>query len=70
MGFTRIDIGFVPLTDAATLIAAQEMGFAAEEGLELVLHPRQGVDGNLPHGAYALTVSFGDEHGLALCPCV
>ncbi len=38
MSLTQIDIGFVPLTDAATLIAAQEMGFAAEEGLELVLH--------------------------------
>ena len=38
MSFTRVDIGFVPLTDAATLIVAHEMGFAAEEGLELVLH--------------------------------
>lgn len=38
MSLMKIDMGFVPLTDAATLIVAQEMGFAAEEGLELVLH--------------------------------
>jgi NitT/TauT family transport system ATP-binding protein len=29
----RITIGFIPLTDAAPLIAAHERGFAAEEGL-------------------------------------
>lgn len=34
----RIDVGYVPLLDAAPLIIAAEMGFAAEEGLELVLH--------------------------------
>lgn len=34
----RIDAGFVPLLDAAPLIVAREMGFAAEEGLDLVLH--------------------------------
>jgi NitT/TauT family transport system ATP-binding protein len=33
----RLEIGFVPLVDAATLVAAREMGFAAEEGLELAL---------------------------------
>lgn len=38
MSLSEIDIGFVPLTDAATLIVAKEMGFAAEEGLELNLH--------------------------------
>lgn len=35
----RMDIGYVPLLDAAPLIIALEMGFAAEEGLEIVLHP-------------------------------
>jgi NitT/TauT family transport system ATP-binding protein len=35
----RIDVGYVPLLDAAPLIVAARMGFAAEEGLELVLHP-------------------------------
>lgn len=34
----HLDVGFVPLLDAAPLIVAREMGFAAEEGLELVLH--------------------------------
>lgn len=36
---TRLAVGYVPLLDAAPLIIAQEMGFAAEEGLELLLHP-------------------------------
>lgn len=31
-------VGYVPLLDAAPLIIAREMGFAAEEGLDLVLH--------------------------------
>jgi NitT/TauT family transport system ATP-binding protein len=34
----RIDVGYLPLLDAAPLIIAVEMGFAAEEGLELALH--------------------------------
>lgn len=38
MSVTRIPAGYVPLTDAAPLIAAQEMGFAAEEKLTLELH--------------------------------
>jgi two-component system, oxyanion-binding sensor len=33
----RLTIGFMPLLDCATLVAAQEQGFAAEEGLELAL---------------------------------
>ena len=33
----RIDCGYVPLLDAAPLIIAAEIGFAAEEGLALVL---------------------------------
>lgn len=33
----RITIGFIPLTDAAPLIAAHERGFAAEEGLSFDL---------------------------------
>jgi ABC-type nitrate/sulfonate/bicarbonate transport system substrate-binding protein len=37
MSLTRIEAGFVPLADAAILIAAREMGFAAEEGLDLAL---------------------------------
>lgn len=32
-----IDIGFVPLLDAAPLVVAREMGFAEEEGLDLGL---------------------------------
>ncbi|SMY09168.1 ABC transporter substrate-binding protein [Flavimaricola marinus] len=36
---TAVAIGYVPLLDAAPLIVAQEMGFAAEEGLELSLRP-------------------------------
>lgn len=34
----RIDCGFIPLIDAAPLIVAVEIGFAAEEGIEIVLH--------------------------------
>ncbi|MEP1013902.1 MAG: ABC transporter substrate-binding protein, partial [Paracoccaceae bacterium] len=34
----RLAIGFVPLVDAAPLIVAHEMGFAAEEGLFFELH--------------------------------
>lgn len=33
-----LDCGFVPLTDAAPLIIAAEMGFAEEEGVSLRLH--------------------------------
>ncbi len=35
---SRVDIGYVPLLDAAPLVIAAEMGFAAEEQLDLVLH--------------------------------
>jgi NitT/TauT family transport system ATP-binding protein len=35
---TVLSVGFMPLVDAAPLIVAQEMGFAAEEGLALDLH--------------------------------
>ncbi|MDR6955289.1 NitT/TauT family transport system ATP-binding protein [Ancylobacter sp. 3268] len=34
----RLAIGFIPLTDAATLIACAERGFATAEGLEIDLH--------------------------------
>lgn len=34
---TPLSLGYVPLLDAAPLIIAQEMGFAAEEGLALTL---------------------------------
>lgn len=33
MSLARLRLGYVPLTDAAPLIVAQELGFAAEEGL-------------------------------------
>lgn len=34
----RLSIGFIPLTDAAVLIACAERGFARAEGLEIELH--------------------------------
>lgn len=34
----HLDVGFIPLVDAAPLIVAREMGFAAQERLDLVLH--------------------------------
>jgi two-component system, oxyanion-binding sensor len=34
---TKLDIGFMPLLDCATLVAASERGFAAAEGLQLRL---------------------------------
>lgn len=37
MTLTRLSVAFIPLTDAAPLIAAAEMGFANEEGLSLDL---------------------------------
>lgn len=37
MSVTRLSTGFIPLVDAAPLIIAQEMGFAAEEGIALDL---------------------------------
>ncbi|WP_284247346.1 ABC transporter substrate-binding protein, partial [Methylobacterium haplocladii] len=35
----RVDLGYVPLTDAAPVLAAAELGFAREEGIDLVLSP-------------------------------
>lgn len=37
MKLDRVTCGFVPLTDSAVLIAAAELGFAAEEGIDLAL---------------------------------
>lgn len=37
MTTTRLSVAFIPLTDAAPIIAAEEMGFAREEGLSLDL---------------------------------
>ena len=37
MNVQALKIGFIPLVDAAPLIAASEMGFAEEEGLALSL---------------------------------
>ncbi|MDR7127024.1 CmpA/NrtA family ABC transporter substrate-binding protein [Pseudotabrizicola sp. 4114] len=37
MSLTTLRLGYVPLTDAAPLIVAQELGFAAEEGLSFDL---------------------------------
>ncbi|WP_417523223.1 CmpA/NrtA family ABC transporter substrate-binding protein [Marinovum sp.] len=37
MSLTPLTVGFIPLVDAAPLIIAQEMGFAAEEGISLQL---------------------------------
>ena len=37
MNLSRLSIAFIPLTDAAPLIIAEEMGFAKEEGLSLDL---------------------------------
>ncbi len=36
-GLTPVTVGFVPLLDAALLVAAREEGFAAAEGLDLRL---------------------------------
>jgi NitT/TauT family transport system ATP-binding protein len=38
MKLDRIDCGFVPLVDCAPLVVARELGFAAEEGIDLRLH--------------------------------
>ncbi|WP_118132850.1 CmpA/NrtA family ABC transporter substrate-binding protein [Oceanicella sp. SM1341] len=37
MSLAQVECGFVALTDSALLVAALEMGFAAEEGVDLVL---------------------------------
>jgi two-component system, oxyanion-binding sensor len=36
-GLQKVRVGFVPLVDAALLVAAREIGFAAGEGLDLLL---------------------------------
>lgn len=38
MKLDRLRLGYVPLTDAAPMILAHELGFATEEGLSLDLH--------------------------------
>ena len=38
MKVDRVDCGFVPLVDCAPLVVARELGFAAEEGIDLCLH--------------------------------
>ena len=38
MTLTPLECGFIPLVDCAALVVAREMGFAEEEGLDLVLH--------------------------------
>lgn len=38
MKLDRLRLGYVPLTDAAPMIVAHELGFASEEGLALDLH--------------------------------
>jgi NitT/TauT family transport system ATP-binding protein len=38
MSLERLEVGFVPLLDAGPLVIAHELGFAAEEGLDLRLH--------------------------------
>ncbi|MEO0989799.1 MAG: ABC transporter substrate-binding protein, partial [Pseudomonadota bacterium] len=37
MSRTRLSLAFIPLVDAAPVVVAHEMGFAAEEGLDLDL---------------------------------
>ncbi|QDY68833.1 ABC transporter substrate-binding protein [Qingshengfaniella alkalisoli] len=39
MSRRKVSAGFIPLTDAAPLIIARELGFADEEGLDLTLKP-------------------------------
>jgi len=38
MSLLKIDCGFLPLVDCAPLVIAREIGFAAEEGIDLCLH--------------------------------
>jgi NitT/TauT family transport system ATP-binding protein len=40
MNLDRVECGFVPLVDCAPLVVARELGFAAEEGIDLCLHPQ------------------------------
>ena len=39
MSATPLTLGFLPLVDSAPLIVADALGFAAEEGLALILLP-------------------------------
>lgn len=39
MRLTALPVGYLPLIDCAPLVVAREIGFAAEEGLDLLLHP-------------------------------
>lgn len=60
-GVGEVRVGFVPLIDAAPVIAAQELGFFGEEGLSVVLERQLGwgnirdkIAGGLLHAAHAL----------------
>jgi len=34
----ELNVGFLPLVDCAPLVIAREMGFAADENIDLILH--------------------------------
>ena len=53
MSLRRLECGFVPLIDSAPLVIARELGFAREEGLDLVLQAQpswSAVRDKLAHG--------------------
>ena len=52
-GLTPLTVGFVPLTDCASLVVAREKGFAASEGIDLIL------DRQLTWAAVRDKVAFG-----------
>lgn len=52
-GLTPLTVGFVPLTDCASLVVAREKGFAADEGIDLML------DRQLTWAAVRDKVAFG-----------
>lgn len=80
----RITLGFVPLTDAAPLIVAHEIGFAKEEGISLSLKKevswaniRDKVGFGLYQGAHmlspmpiAMAMGLGPSHTKAIVPLV
>lgn len=65
MNLQRITCGFVPLVDCAPLVVARELGFAAEEGIDLVL------EGQPSWSAIRDKLAFGDldaAHMLSVLP--
>ena len=68
---TPVRIGFLPLSDAAVLVAAAEQGFAAAEGLALELVREvswANVRDKLNIGLFEAALGLTQARGRSSCP--